>query len=300
MRSKKPPMSASTIVLQVVMVIVALIFLAPFYFLLVNSVKSLGDIMVDAANWPTAFHFDNYSKAWEMTRFPEAFTNSIIITVISNLIIAMLSAMAAYRMVRSNTRFNRIVFMLFVSAMVIPFQSIMIPLLQVINFLGVNNSIVGLILSYLGLGIPLSVFLFHGFVKGIPLEIEEAATVDGASPFRVFGRIVLPMLKPMMVTVIILNCLWVWNDYLLPSLILQSRNCGRFRLRPLRSSGSIRSSGIWRCRRSCWASRRSSSSSCHCRSTSLKASLPAPLRVGAAGASPITGFSIFIYNHYQG
>lgn len=222
MRSKKPPMSASTIVLQIVMVIVALIFLAPFYFLLVNSVKSLGDIMVDAANWPTAFHFDNYSKAWEMTRFPEAFTNSIIITIISNLIIALLSAMAAYRMVRSNTRFNRIVFMLFVSAMVIPFQSIMIPLLQVINFLGVNNSIVGLILSYLGLGIPLSVFLFHGFVKGIPLEIEEAATVDGASPFRVFGRIVLPMLKPMMVTVIILNCLWVWNDYLLPSLILQS------------------------------------------------------------------------------
>ncbi|MGG4340124.1 carbohydrate ABC transporter permease [Paenibacillus lautus] len=222
MRSKKPPMSASTIVLQIVMVFIALIFLAPFYFLLVNSVKSLGDIMVDAANWPTAFHFDNYSKAWEMTRFPEAFVNSVIITVISNLIIALLSAMAAYRMVRSNTRFNQIVFMLFVSAMVIPFQSIMIPLLQVINFLGVNNSIVGLILSYLGLGIPLSVFLFHGFVKGIPLEIEEAATVDGASPFRVFGRIVLPMLKPMMVTVIILNCLWVWNDYLLPSLILQS------------------------------------------------------------------------------
>ncbi|MCV4235635.1 carbohydrate ABC transporter permease [Virgibacillus sp. LDC1] len=222
MRSKKPPMSASTIVLQIVMVIIALIFLAPFYFLLVNSVKSLGDIMVDAANWPTAFHFDNYSKAWEMTRFPEAFVNSVIITVISNLIIALLSAMAAYRMVRSNTRFNQIVFMLFVSAMVIPFQSIMIPLLQVINFLGVNNSIVGLILSYLGLGIPLSVFLFHGFVKGIPLEIEEAATVDGASPFRVFARIVMPMLKPMMVTVIILNCLWVWNDYLLPSLILQS------------------------------------------------------------------------------
>lgn len=222
MRSKKPPMTASTIVLQIVMVIIAVIFLAPFYFLLVNSVKSLGDIMVDAANWPTAFHFDNYSKAWEMTRFPEAFVNSVIITVISNLIIALLSAMAAYRMVRSNTRFNQIVFMLFVSAMVIPFQSIMIPLLQVINFLGVNNSIVGLILSYLGLGIPLSVFLFHGFVKGIPLEIEEAATVDGASPFRVFGRIVLPMLKPMMVTVIILNCLWVWNDYLLPSLILQS------------------------------------------------------------------------------
>lgn len=218
----KSSMSTSDIILQIVMVLVALIFLAPFYFLLVNSVKSLGDIMVDAANWPSAFHWDNYSKAWEMTRFPEAFTNSLTITIISNLIIAMLSAMAAYRMVRSNTMFNRIVFMAFVSAMVIPFQSIMIPLLKVVSWLGVNNSMVGLILSYLGLGIPLSIFLFHGFVKAIPLEIEEAATVDGASSFGVFGRIVLPMLKPMMVTVIILNCLWIWNDYLLPSLILQS------------------------------------------------------------------------------
>jgi len=218
----KSSQSASALILQVVMFIIAIIFLAPFYFLLVNSVKSLGDIMVNAANWPSMFHWDNYSKAWELTRFPEAFTNSLIITVISNLIIALLSAMAAYRMVRSNTVFNRIVFMIFVSAMVIPFQSIMIPLLQVVGWLNVNNSMVGLILSYLGLGIPLSIFLFHGFVKSIPLEIEEAATVDGASSYGVFARIILPMLKPMLVTVIILNSLWIWNDYLLPSLILQS------------------------------------------------------------------------------
>ncbi|EHB59596.1 MULTISPECIES: carbohydrate ABC transporter permease [Paenibacillus] len=218
----KSSQSASALILQVVMFIIAILFLAPFYFLLVNSVKSLGDIMVNAANWPSMFHWDNYSKAWELTRFPEAFTNSLIITVISNLIIALLSAMAAYRMVRANTVFNRIVFMIFVSAMVIPFQSIMIPLLQVVGWLNVNNSMVGLILSYLGLGIPLSIFLFHGFVKSIPLEIEEAATVDGASSYGVFGRIILPMLKPMLVTVIILNSLWIWNDYLLPSLILQS------------------------------------------------------------------------------
>lgn len=218
----KASQSASALILQVVMFIIAILFLAPFYFLLVNSVKSLGDIMVNAANWPSMFHWDNYSKAWELTRFPEAFTNSLIITVISNLIIALLSAMAAYRMVRANTVFNRIVFMIFVSAMVIPFQSIMIPLLQVVGWLNVNNSMVGLILSYLGLGIPLSIFLFHGFVKSIPLEIEEAATVDGASSYGVFARIILPMLKPMLVTVIILNSLWIWNDYLLPSLILQS------------------------------------------------------------------------------
>lgn len=218
----KSSMSISDMITQVVLVLIALMFLSPFYFLLVNSVKSLGDIMVNAADWPSQFNWSNYARAWEMTRFPQAFTNSIIITVISNLLIALLSAMAAYRLVRANTLFNRLVFMMFVSAMVIPFQSIMIPLLKVVSWLGVNNNMVGLILSYMGLGIPLSIFLFHGFVKSIPVEIEEAATVDGANSYGVFTRIVLPMLKPMMVTVIILNCLWIWNDYLLPSLILQS------------------------------------------------------------------------------
>ncbi|GAE09073.1 multiple sugar ABC transporter, membrane-spanning permease protein MsmG [Paenibacillus sp. JCM 10914] len=284
-KMKKPSMSPSAIVLQIVMVIVALIFLSPFYFLLVNSVKSLGDIMVDAANWPTAFHFDNYVKAWQMTRFPEAFTNSVIITVISNLLIAMLSAMAAYRMVRANTVFNRIVFMLFVSAMVIPFQSIMIPLLQVINALGVNNSMVGLILSYMGLGIPLSVFLFHGFVKAIPLEIEEAATVDGASPFRVFGRIVLPMLKPMMVTVIILNCLWVWNDYLLPSLILQSPELRTIPLATFAFFGQY--SKQWDLALPAWCSalRQSLFSSYRFKNTLLKVWLQVPSKDNAASVT---------------
>lgn len=221
-KKMKSRMSASNIVLQIVMIIIALIFLAPFYFLLVNSVKSLGDIMINAANWPTTFNWDNYSKAWEATRFPQAIGNSLIITIISNLLIATFSSMASYRMVRHDTRFNRFLFMIFVAAMVVPFQSIMIPLMKVVGGLGVNNSMVGLILAYMGLGIPLSVFLFHGFVKSIPLEIEEAAVVDGSSSYGVFWKIVLPMLKPMLVTVIILNSLWIWNDYLLPSLILQS------------------------------------------------------------------------------
>ncbi|WP_141506575.1 carbohydrate ABC transporter permease [Paenibacillus luteus] len=206
---------------EAVMVIVGLLFLAPFYFLLVNSVKPFGEIMSNSASWPQVFKWENYSRAWELTRFPEAFTNSMIITVVTVVLTALISSMGAYRMVRANTRFNRILFMLFVAAMVIPFQSIMIPLLKVVNMLGVNNSMVGLIMCYLGLGAPLSLFLFHGFIKAIPLEIEEAATVDGCNPITVFFRIVLPLLKPMLMTVIILNCLWVWNDYLLPSLILQ-------------------------------------------------------------------------------
>lgn len=168
------------------MVIVALLFLSPFYFLLVNSVKTFGEIMSNSASWPTAFQWSNFTKAWELTRFPQAFTNSLVITVISVVILALLSAMGAYRMVRANTLFNRLLFFLFIAAMVIPFQSIMIPLMRIVNELGVNNSKLGLIITYLGLGAPMSLFLFHGFVKSIPLEIEEAATVDGCTSIGVF------------------------------------------------------------------------------------------------------------------
>lgn len=212
----------STYLVELILIIVALIFLVPFYFLFVNSLKSFADLLTNAASWPTAFEWNNYVRAWNITKFPTAFTNSLIITVISNVLLALFSAMAAYQMVRRDIKFNRLLFALYVAAMVIPFQSIMIPLVKVTSSIGLSDSIPGLIICYLGFGIPLSVFLFHGFIKSIPLEIEEAATVDGSNVYGVFIRVVLPLLKPMFVTVIILNTLWIWNDYLLPSLILQS------------------------------------------------------------------------------
>lgn len=130
--------------------------------------------------------------------------------------------MASYRMVRANTKFNQFLLLLFVAAMVVPFQTIMIPILKVVNVMGVNNSFLGLIITNLGISVPMAIFLFHGFIKSVPLEIEEAATVDGCNPITVFFRIVLPLLKPMVMTTIVLNALGIWNDYLLPSLILQA------------------------------------------------------------------------------
>ncbi|WP_150265114.1 carbohydrate ABC transporter permease [Paenibacillus tepidiphilus] len=208
--------------LEIIMILLALLFLSPFYFLLVNSVKSFGEILSNAAAWPTEFVWSNYTQAWKLARFSEAFRNSFVITVICVILIALFAAMAAYRMVRADSKFNRILLLLFVAAMVVPFQTIMIPILQVVNFLGVNNSIAGLIMAQLGLSIPMAIFLFHGFIKSVPLEIEEAATVDGCNPLTVFFRIVLPLLKPMLMTIIVLNALGIWNDYLLPSLILQA------------------------------------------------------------------------------
>lgn len=213
---------ATTLVTEMIMIVIALLFLVPFYFLFVNSVKTFGNLLTDSAGLPVTLEWSNYSRAWTITKFPSALVNSLIVTVASNLLLALFSAMTAYQMVRRNTRFNRLLFAMFVAAMVIPFQSIMIPLVKVTSTLGLGNSLFGLIVCYLGFGVPLSVFLFHGFTKSIPLEIEEAATVDGSSPYGVFFRVVFPLMKPMFVTVIILNTLWIWNDYLLPSLILTS------------------------------------------------------------------------------
>ncbi|MCA1039210.1 carbohydrate ABC transporter permease [Bacillus infantis] len=210
-----------TFLLEIVGIILGLIFLIPFYFVAVNSVKSFAEILLDAAAFPKEVLFANYSKVWEIINFPRAFWNSLIITVLSNIGLVVISSMAAWKMVRTPGRFSRVLFILFVSAMVIPFQTVMIPLMKLGGALNITNSIPGLIMMYFGFGVPLSLFLYHGFVKTVPREIEESALIDGCSQFGVFWRIVFPLLKPITVTVVILNTLWIWNDFLLPLLVLQ-------------------------------------------------------------------------------
>lgn len=210
-----------TFLLEIIGIILGLIFLIPFYFVAVNSVKSFAEILLDAAAFPKEVLFANYSKVWEIINFPRAFWNSLIITVLSNIGLVIISSMAAWKMVRTPGRFSKILFILFVSAMVIPFQTVMIPLMKLGGALNITNSIPGLIMMYFGFGVPLSLFLYHGFVKTVPREIEESALIDGCSQFGVFWRIVFPLLKPITVTVVILNTLWIWNDFLLPLLVLQ-------------------------------------------------------------------------------
>ncbi|WP_458120286.1 carbohydrate ABC transporter permease [Paenibacillus sp. Z6-24] len=214
--------SARTLILEIVVILLGLVFLIPFYFLIINSVKSFGDILSNSASWPQQFVWSNYVEAWKAIDFPSALKNSLIVTIASDLLLVLISSMAAYQMVRHPSRFNRILYFVFVAAMVIPFQSIMLPLMEMASTYRLNNSMIGLIISYLGFGAPLSIFLFHGFVKNVPLEIEQAARVDGSNRYGVFFRIVCPLMMPMFVTVIILNTLWIWNDYLLPSLMLSS------------------------------------------------------------------------------
>lgn len=214
--------SSRTLLLELLALVLALLFLAPFYFVIVNSFKSFGDLLVNSANLPKSLHFENYTRVWEITQFPKVFTNSLIVTVASNIGLVLISSMAAYRMVRVPSKLNKLLLLGFVSAMVIPFQSVMIPLVRVADWLNLMDNRLGLVICYFGFGVSLNLFLYHGFIKSIPLEVEESAVVDGCSPFGVFWRIVFPLLKPMTVTIVLLNSLWIWNDFLLPLLILSS------------------------------------------------------------------------------
>lgn len=213
--------TVKTFIIEILAIILGLIFLVPFYYVIANSLKPFAEILTNTSALPSAFQWQNYVTAFERMDYLRVFKNSLMITVASNLVIVVFCSMGAYMLVRTKTKFSNFIFLLFVAAMVIPFQSIMIPLVKAASSFGLMNSIWGLVVMYLGFGSGLAIFLYHGFIKGIPVELEEAAIIDGCSTFGVFWRIVFPLLKPITVTIIILNSLWIWNDFLLPLLVLQ-------------------------------------------------------------------------------
>ncbi|WP_203527882.1 carbohydrate ABC transporter permease [Clostridium thermarum] len=207
----------------------AALTLFPMYIMLVSSFKGRAEIFTDTMGLPKTLNFSFYATAIEKMKFFRAFGNSLLVSVISILLIIVFSSMTAWALARSKSKLANSVLYLFVATMLIPFQAVMIPLMQymskwqikAINF-AMIDTFYGLIFMYIGFGSSLSVFLYHGFVKSVPLSLEEAAQIDGCNKFQVFWRIVFPTLKPITVTVAILNVIWIWNDYLLPSLVLRS------------------------------------------------------------------------------
>lgn len=209
--------------------LMAVLTLFPIYIMIINSFKGRAQIFTDTIGLPESLDFTYYINAIRKMDFLRAFCNSLIITVISILFIIIFSSMAAWVLVRSKSRLSKFIFFLLVATMLIPFQAVMIPLMQYMSIWqikAINFSMIdthyGLIFMYIGFGTSLSVFLYHGFIKGVPVSLEEAAMIDGCNKFQTFWRIVFPMLKPISVTVAILNVIWMWNDYLLPSLVLRS------------------------------------------------------------------------------
>ena len=204
--------------------VLAVLFLAPMFIVLMNSFKGrffISDTPFALPDAQTFIGITNYLSGIEKTGFIQAFGYSLFITVFSVFTILLFTSMTAWCITRVKSKVSSFLYYLLVFSMIVPFQMVMFTMSKMANILNLDNP-VGIIVIYLGFGAGLSVFIFSGFIKSIPREIEEAATIDGCSPIQTFFLIVYPILQPVIITVAILNTMWVWNDYLLPYLVIGS------------------------------------------------------------------------------
>lgn len=204
--------------------ILAVLFLSPILIVLMNSFKGrffISDAPFALPNSQTFVELTNYTSGLAKTGFIEAFGYSLFITVLSVGTIVLFTSMTAWCITRTKSKLSSTFFYLLVFSMIVPFQMVMFTMSKMANIMRLDNP-VGIIVIYLGFGAGLSVFIFSGFVRGIPIEIEEAARIDGCNPIQTFFLIVLPILQPVYITVAILNTMWIWNDYLLPYLVIGS------------------------------------------------------------------------------
>ncbi len=219
------------IIFTVLGTIVAIYTLFPFYLVVLNTFKNANGIVAN----PVGFGGVSFSQLMANIsavvnnsnfNFWYAFGTSVVITVLSLVLLALFGGMAAWVICRNKTKWSTAIYMVFIASMIIPFQVVMLPLIStfrdVSQFIGISmlQSIPGIVFAYCGFGGAMTVFILTGFIKGIPYELEEAAMIDGCSPEGTFFRIIFPLLTPVITTVTILNGMWIWNDYLLPSLML--------------------------------------------------------------------------------
>lgn len=210
---------ASRAILYVVLTIIALYTLSPLAFLLINSFKTQPEIVSAPLALPSSWDFGHLTGAAEQINFWKALAITALVTLTSVALLVVVSSLSAWMMVRNHTRFSNVLLLMFTAAMLVPFQAVMYPLISLMENLQLKN-LLGLIIMYGGFGLSLSVFLYHGFIKSVPRSVEEAAVIDGCNILQLFFRVVFPLLKSTTVTVIILNAMWIWNDYLLPFLVI--------------------------------------------------------------------------------
>ena len=203
------------------MSLAALIFFSPFYISIVYSFKSPEESAQSPLSFPTKFHFENYTKAIEVSNFFHAFKNSLIVTVSAVIILVIVCSMAGYIISRKNNKFYNIFYYLFLASIVLPFQVVMLPLYKLMKDMGLLNTLPGLILAVTGFQIGFNTFLYTGFMKTIPREMEEAAMIDGCSKFKTFWLIIFPMLKPINATIVVLSALSAWNEFPVSLIIAQ-------------------------------------------------------------------------------
>lgn len=212
---------------EIFMIALAVIWFVPIYYLIVTTLKTPQEATLSPLGLPKVFHFENYVNAWSKMQFPRAFGNTLFITVCAVGILVILGSMAGYALARTKSKMGSRIFLLFLAGLTVPFQMNIISLYKIVKSLGLMNTAWAVILVDVAINMPQAVFLIKEFIESsVPIELEEAAIVDGCSVFKRFFTIVLPLLKPVLSTVIILVTLNVWNEFLTPLLFLQSRENG--------------------------------------------------------------------------
>ncbi|HEO8418346.1 carbohydrate ABC transporter permease [Niallia sp. FSL W8-0635] len=208
--------------LSVVTLMVAAFHLIPFYILITTALKERGDF---SSKWafPKVMNFRNFTEAWEMASLGSALWNTMIITFVSALLLIIFGSLAAYPLARRQTKLNKVVFMFFIAVMVIPPLTALVPLYKLVVDIGMMNTLEIAILNNVASFLPLTIFLYSGFIRStIPKELEEAAKIDGASTLGIFFRIVFPLLKPVTASILIIACVFIWNDYQFAIFFLQA------------------------------------------------------------------------------
>lgn len=206
----------------VLLSVVGLFTMFPLILALINSLKTNPELLSNVISLPEKLNIDNYARTLEKMNYLRSFGNTVLISCLSVALMVLFSSLAGWRLSRTKTRLSGFIFSLFIFSMLIPFSSIMIPLYKVVLALDIKNSLIGLSFVYAGLGVSMAIFLYHGFVKNIPLELEDAAAIDGCGGIRTFFSIVFPLLRPVTATICITNVLWVWNDFLLPLIVVSN------------------------------------------------------------------------------
>ncbi|MCR5763923.1 MAG: carbohydrate ABC transporter permease [Treponema sp.] len=202
------------------LVILVLLYLSPLFMMILNAFKNYSEIMTNVLAAPKKLSFKNFEVVFNDMNYPKVFLNTFLVTVIGVLGIVIFGSMAGYKMARVKTKYSKLGFLYCIMPMMVPFQSFMITLVVIARHLGMTNSLFGLGIIYWGLGCPMAIFLYQGFTKTIPYELEEAAIVEGCTGFSLFFRVVFPLLKSVSASVIVVNAMWIWNDFLLPLLII--------------------------------------------------------------------------------
>lgn len=226
-------------ILEIVMILIAICMLVPLYYLIVTTFKTGEQAVASPLSLPTSLDFTTYVNAWNTMHYSKVLLNNVIIAFCSVSGIVLLASMAAYGLERRKTKLTNGIFVLFLIGLMIPFQVATIPLFRLVKSIGLNDTLIGVILINIFIQMPFNIFLMKNFIKTVPMELEESGSIDGCGTWRTFWNIVFPLLTPIIATLAILASLSVWNDFYIPLLFLQSREKGVILLEVYRNIGQF-------------------------------------------------------------